>query len=42
MFQLDHELENANREYNNQLEQCRSLNEEMATILSPPREKYVV
>ncbi|CAF3871031.1 unnamed protein product [Rotaria sp. Silwood2] len=37
---LENELKEANREYENQLEQCHILNEKMATILSPPRENY--
>ena len=41
IFKLVNEINNAYREYKNQLEQCTILNEEMATILSPPREKYV-
>ncbi|CAF0899767.1 unnamed protein product [Rotaria sordida] len=37
---LENELKEANREYENQLEQCNALNEKMATILSPPRENF--
>ncbi|CAF3348810.1 unnamed protein product [Rotaria sp. Silwood1] len=39
-LKLENELNEANREYENQLEQCNSLNEKMATILSPPRENF--
>ncbi|UJR25524.1 hypothetical protein I4U23_006870 [Adineta vaga] len=37
---LEHELRQANREYEMQVEQCKTLNETMATILSPPRPNY--
>ena len=37
---MEKELLEANKEYQNQLEQCKTFNEKMATILSPPREKY--
>lgn len=37
--QLEEELEKASREYQNQLDQYQALGIEMATILSPPREK---
>ncbi len=39
IFKLENELEAADKEYRSQLEQCIEVDEEMATILSPPRDK---